>query len=249
MHESLGNWSTEDVAGHACHVFEPAVPNEHGDVVIYLHGLHVALLSEQPVMVAELNRHGLRTVCPVTERSWWTDRICAEFDLEITAEAYVLDKVLQFIEARWGNRPPQIALFGTSMGGQGALRLAYKHADRFPVVAGIAPAIDFHLRMEEAVDETLPLMYRDPEAARQDTATLHIHPLNWPRHQFFCTDPEDRWWDSADRLRMKLGSLGVPFECDLETSAGGHSWDYYNHMAPRVVAFLMEGLDQQRRRM
>ena len=62
-------------------------------------------------------------------------------------------------------------------------------------------------------------MYRDAEQARQDTATLHIHPLNWPRHQWFCCDPADyRWHDSADRLRMKLYSLGVPYECDLETT-------------------------------
>ena len=64
-------------------------------------------------------------------------------------------------------------------------------------------------------------MYRDAEDARQDSALLHIHPLNWPRNQFFCCDPTDyRWHDSADRLRMKLWSLGVPFECDLDTVAG-----------------------------
>jgi hypothetical protein len=64
-------------------------------------------------------------------------------------------------------------------------------------------------------------LYRDAEEARQDTATLHIHPLNRPRHQFFCCDPADlRWHESADRLRMNLWSLGVPFACDVETTAG-----------------------------
>ena len=92
-------------------------------------------------------------------------------------------------------------------------------------------------------------MYGDPEAARQDTATLHIHPLNWPRHQFFCCDPEDyRWWESADRLRMKLYSLGVPHVCDLETTGGGHGFDYYNKMAPRAIEFIVERLGQERRR-
>ena len=113
----------------------------------------------------------------------------------------------------------------------------------------ISPAIDYHNRMAEGIDETLPLMYGDPEEARQDTATLHIHPLNWPRHQFFCCDPQDlRWWESVDRLKMKLASLGVPYECDLETTAGGHGFAYYNHMAERVIGFLTKRLDEERLR-
>ena len=124
-------------------------------------------------------------------------------------------------------REPRLPL-GTSMGGQGALRLSYKFPDKFPIAAAISPAIDYQLRYNEG-DETIPQMYPDPEAVRQDTATLHIHPLNWPRHQFFCCDPEDyRWWESANRLRMKLYSLGVPHVCDLETTGGGHGFDYYN---------------------
>ncbi len=133
------------------------------------------------------------------------------------------------------------------MGGQGALRISYKHPDLFAVVAAISPAIDFQLRYDE--DEILQQMYSDPEAVRQDTATLHIHPLNWPRHQLFCCDPADhRWWDSADRLKMKLWSLGVPHECDLETTNGGHGFEYYNAMAERAVGFIAELPAQERRR-
>ena len=83
----------------------------------------------------------------------------------------------------------------------------------------------------------------------QDSWLLHIHPLNWPRHQFFCCDPADYpWADSADRLRMKLSSLGVPFESDLETQAGGHGFTYYNAMAPKAMNFIAEALDRERLR-
>ena len=151
----------------------------------------------------------------------------------------MLDRVLPYVAERWDARPPQLALLGVSMGGQGALRMAYKHPNIFPTVAAISPAIDFQKRIEEGVDPGLEAMYRDPEDARQDSALLHIHPLNWPRNQFFCCDPTDyRWHDSADRLRMKLWSLGVPFECDLDTVAGGHSFEYCSHMAPRAIGFL-----------
>jgi len=244
----MGAWSETSVGGHPCDIFDPAAPGEHGYVVLYLHGVHMTRLVDTPAFTAAFESHGLRVIAPMTRRSWWTDRICAEFDAEIPAERYVLDRVMPAIGERWGAEPPKIALLGTSMGGQGALRLAYKYPNRFPIAAAISPAVDYYKRISEG-DETLPLMYRDAEQARQDSAILHIHPLNWPRHQFFCCDPADeRWFDSADRLRMKLYSLGVPHECDLTTTGGGHSFDYYNRMAPRAIDFIAQRLERERLR-
>ena len=115
-------------------------------------------------------------------------------------------------------------------------------------MAAVSPAIDYHLRMDEG-DETLAGMYPDKEAARQDTATLHVHPLNWPRNLWFCCDPIDlRWHESAEKLRMKLAALGIPHEYDLETSGGGHGFEYYNRMAEKAVTFLVERLDSEQAR-
>jgi len=242
------SWTTEIIAGHPCDLYEPPVLNPHGYVVLYLHGMHQSRLSDKPVFVQQFAKRGLPVVVPFTQRSWWTDKICQEFDPQITAQQHVLASVLPFIEERYGSKPPRIGLLGTSMGGQGALRFAYKFPNIFPVVAAISPAIDYHLRFDEG-DETLPQMYPDAEAARQDTATLHVHPLNWPRNLWFCCDPNDyRWHESADRLRMKLAALGIPHESDLETTAGGHGFEYYNAMAPRAVSFLIERLEKERRR-
>ena len=249
MTETAGIWSETEVAGHVCHVFEPARPSAHGYVVIYLHCSRAASLADYPDFTRQFDRHGLRVIGPVSGRSWWTDRIWPEFDPAISAERYVLERVVPHVAERWGSRPPRIALLGISMGGQGALRMAYKHPHVFPTVAAISPAVDFQRRIDEGVDPGLELMYRDTEDARQDSALLHIHPLNWPRNQFFCSDPADlRWHESSDRLRMKLWSLGVPHECDLETTAGGHGFDYACRMAERAVGFLAERLEQERLR-
>lgn len=246
----IGHWDVELVAGHPCDVFTPENINPHGYVLLYLHGVHQNKLNHQTDFVREFERHGLPVISPRTKRSWWSDRICAEFDTEISAEKHVLRNILPYIQRRWGTEPPQIGLFGTSMGGQGALRFAYKFPDTFPVVAGISPAIDYQIRIQHPEeDEPLFDMYEDAEECRQDTALLHIHPLNWPRHQFFCCDPTDYpWADSADRLRMKLSSLGVPFEADLETQGGGHGFGYYNVMARKSIDFIANALDRERLR-
>ncbi len=245
---SSGTWSEVELSGHACEFYDPPERNPHGYVVIYLHGVHLNRLCDKPAFLREFDRHGLRVVCPRTARSWWSDRICEEFDPQITAERYLTDHVLGWIRDNWQVEPPRVALLGTSMGGQGALRISFKHPQTFPVLAAISPAIDYHTRMDEG-DETLPGMYADKEEARQDTATLHIHPLNWPRHMYFACDPADvRWHESADRLRMKLAALGVPFEADLETSGGGHGFEYYSRMAKPAIEFIVSRLDGERLR-
>lgn len=249
MDESASGWSRETVAGHPCEVYLPRQANAHGFVLIYLHGVHATSLREHAPFTEQFEHFGLTVVAPITGQSWWSGKLSPDFDPRISAEDHVLKNMLPWMEQRWGSVPPRIGLLGTSMGGQGALRLAYRHPNTFPVVAAISPAIDFHLKHKEG-DPILQAMYADSESARQDTATLHVHPLNWPRHQFFCCDPEDhRWLESADRLRMKLWSLGIPHECDLETSAGGHGFDYYNHMAPRAVEFLQNALERERLRL
>ena len=248
MSDSLSRWTEHQVAGHRCNLYEPSVPNGHGQTIIYLQGLRSARLKYQAGIVDEIDKHGLRIAEPEGDFSWWVDRISPRFDPELTGERYIVEHVLPFLASHWDCRPPQIALLGASMGGQGALRLAYKYPNKFPVTAGVYPSIDFQKKVEEG-DPNLSAMYRDEEDARQDTATLHIHPLNWPRHQFFCCDPADvRWHDSADRLHMKLFSLGVPHEIDIETSAGGHSWEYFTHMAPRIIEFIAKGLESERLR-
>ncbi|QDU87330.1 Putative esterase [Pirellulimonas nuda] len=255
----MPGWSEVELAGHGCSVFEPLEPSPHGYTLIYLHSVGLEDLRDCPGYAAQLQRRGLRMIAPRTGLSWWVDKVCDEFDPDVTAERYVADAVLPYIAERWGVRPPGIGLLGVSMGGQGALRLAYRKPSLFPVVAAVSPAVDFQNWMtygaaafsgeeQRGREASLWQMYGDPERARQDTATLHVHPLNWPRNQMFVCDPDDPWHESCDRLHMKLGSLGVPHEHDLETRAGGHSWDYFDAMAPRVFDFLVERLDAERRR-
>lgn len=49
-------------------------------------------------------------------------------------------------------------------------------------------------------------------------------------------------------LATKLSSIGIPFDSDLVTSRGGHTWDYFNFMADRVISFVAERLEQESRR-
>jgi S-formylglutathione hydrolase len=236
------------VAGHRAHVFEPAQPNAHGWTVVFLHDIDGGGLHGRQAYLDQFERRGLPCIAPVSGRSWWTQRIWADFDANVSTEQYVIEHILGYVDQRWGSRAPQVAILGIGMGGQGALRLSFKFPNRLPVAAAVAPALDYQLAYYDEDEVALPAMYAEPEAARQDTATLHVHPLNWPRNIWFAADPADEcWYSSAERLKMKLSALGIPHEADLETSSPG-TVGYADLMAARAVEFLVGRLERERLR-
>jgi S-formylglutathione hydrolase len=242
-----GTWTEISLAGKTAEVYEPAGPAKARFVVLYLHGVGLTTLRDKPAYTRLFDELHLACVCPHGQRSWWTDRACAEFDPFITPERYLLQEVVPLTHERWRLGARTVGLLGVSMGGQGALRLAFKHPQLFPAVAGISSAIDYHDNYGQGTP--LDEMYDSKEQCRQDTAPLHLHPSEYPAHIFFCVDPDDRWYRGNDRLHEKMNALGIPHEIDFTTRAGGHSWDYFNHMADRSVRFLHAGLEQESRRL
>jgi S-formylglutathione hydrolase FrmB len=243
-----GGWTRLEIGDKSADVFDLPTNLKPRFGIVYLHGHGLETLVQNPAFTRLFEELRLVCVCPHGQRSWWSDRLCAEFDPQTTAERYLLETIVPYFGRRWGIAPRGIGLTGVSMGGQGALRLAFKRPDLFPVVAAISPAIEYH----EWYGQGTPIdeMYDSKEQCRQDTAPMHIHPSKYPPHIFYCIDPTDvAWYRGNDRLHEKLSALGIPHQLDLTTQAGGHSWDYFNHMAERTVRFIYEGLEQESRRL
>lgn len=240
-------WTQLTIAGKPADVFEPSRPADPATAVLFLHGHGRVTLANNTVYTARFEKHGLKAVCPHGGRCWWADRVCPEFDPALTPAKYLHESLLGWFQETWQIAPPAIGLFGVNMGGQGALKLAYKHPREFPVVVALAPLVDFFRLHGSGIP--LDALYPTRETARQDSAQLHINPLNWPKHQLIACDPEDvDWFEGAERLALKLSSSGVPFDRDFETRAGGHGWKYFDHMAPKVVEFLVDRIAKERRR-
>ena len=239
-------WTREIIAGKAVDLFDP--PAKPRFAVIFLHGSGLETLAGNPVYTSILKTRNLACVCPHGQRSWWLDRVCPEFDATLSPERFLIESMLPLCGSRWQLAPRGVGVFGISMGGQGALRLALRHPQLFPVAAGIASAFDFHERYGQGTP--LDDMYTSKEQARQDTALMHIPRHDPPPHLFFCIDPTDvDWLRGNDRLHEKFGALGVPHTIDFTTSAGGHTWEYFNHMAEPTLRFVTEALEKESRRL
>jgi S-formylglutathione hydrolase len=231
-----GAWSSAEIAGKQADVYDP--PDRPRFGVLYLHDYDRLTLRDQPTFTQLFDELRLACVCPAGDRSWWADRVCPDFDAQLTAERYLLQSALPFFQERWGLGPRAVGLLGIGMGGQGALRLAFKHPETFPAVAALAPAIEYHELYGRG--EPLDEMYDSKEQCRQDTAPMHVHPSRFPPHVFFGIDPADAWSRGNDRLHEKLNALGVPHTTDFTARPG---------MAERAVRFLYDGLQQEGRRL
>jgi pimeloyl-ACP methyl ester carboxylesterase len=201
-------WQRTSIAGNPADLFEPE--NARPFALLWLHDESGVTPATDPAFTAELEARRLRCVAPHGARSWWVDLVCPEFDLVLTAERHLLDNVLPSLGTNL------IAVAGVGMGGQGALRFGFRYPARFPVVASLDGAFDFHDRHGRGTP--LDTMYASREQSRQDTAVLHIHGHDWPPHIYFACGPESEWQRGNDRLHEKLTAIGVPHTADLDTS-------------------------------
>ncbi len=238
-------WTTTPLAGKPCDVFEPS--RDATGVVLFLHGYDTVTVKDNPAYTAGLEQQRLIAVCPHGPGCWWTDTVFSPFDATLSPIAFLRGPLRDAVAAQWPEAGKWIAVTGIEMGGQGALQLSYRAAREFPVVAAISPKVDFETWYGHGT--TLDVLFPDREAARQQTATLHLHPLNWPRQQLLLCDPADQYClDGVVTLASKLFSTGIPFEQDFTTSHGGYGWNYTNAVANRVIDFLAAGLSAERQR-
>jgi pimeloyl-ACP methyl ester carboxylesterase len=240
--ESNGWMRNVQIGGRPADSFRPAGDQPHHVALIYLHSRAGETPADDPAFTSELVRRGLPCVCPRSEQGWWPWPPSLQTARGDSPLEFVARDVLEWIAATWSVRPPLIGLAGFEMGGQGALQLAYRDARRFPVVAAISPAVDFHKLVGQV--SQIDQLFDSAEAARQQTVTLHLHPLNWPTHQMFLCDPADpEWFDGCERLASKLSSIGIPCDCDLETTSGGDVSHYYAQCVPRILEYVARSLE------
>jgi S-formylglutathione hydrolase len=230
-----GTWDRLTVGDKPADIFQPVNRPRFG--VLFLHDLDGKTMRDVPALTQLLDAAGMACICPFGDQSWWTDRLCSVFDSRVTAERHVLDSVLPLFAERCQLGPSAVGLLGIGMGGQGVLRLAFKHPQQFPAVAAIAPSIEYY----ELYGQGTPLdaMYDSKEQCRQDTALLHLHPSHYPPHIYYCIAPDDPWYRGCDRLHEKMNALGVPHVADFTSIAG----------IPEAMRFLIRGLETESRRL
>jgi S-formylglutathione hydrolase len=139
----------------------PRAANGPCPVVIYLSGLTCtwANVTEKGGFQREAAKRGLIVVCPDTsprgtdlpgEHQAYDFGSGAGFYLDATVEpwarhyrmaAYVEDELVALVGAHFPADPDRLGLFGHSMGGHGALTLAFRSPERYRSLSAFAPIV------------------------------------------------------------------------------------------------------------
>ena len=210
------SWTRTTIGGHPVETWDPPARSSAG-AILFFHDLDAVAPSGRDDWRPLIETSPVPVICPLAGRSWWLSVPTPTFP-EGGPLGWVQTAILPWIEETWQVKPPRVGLIGIGMGGNGALNLSYRSARQFPVVAVISAAIDFH--QYQSIEPAISEVFESEEAARQETATLHLHPLNWPISQRIACAPSDpHWFDGCERLASKLDSSGIPFDRELSSSA------------------------------
>ena len=113
---------------------DKAMKGEKCPVIYLLHGHgddHTKWVNKtQPKLPQLANQYGIILVCPNGERSWYFD---SYNDTKNQFETYVSKELVEYVDKNYKTirSPHARAITGFSMGGHGALWLAFRHQDVF----------------------------------------------------------------------------------------------------------------------
>jgi S-formylglutathione hydrolase len=233
------SWFDLVIEGKPARVWEPQEPLS--PVILYLHDARGTPPDAIAGWTELLTRYRWRCLAPAGGCSWWLQHRTPAFDPQISPEAYLLDVVLPWMQEHWQVTPQRLAVVGFGMGGQGAIRLALRHPTMFPVAASIDGAMD----LQDAWGWGTPLdaIYSSPEAARRDSALMHLQSHAWPEFLFLACSPDSYWYRGNDRLQEKLLAHGVPHRAIL------HQEQAPEYFLPDLFAFLDDAFTQLSRRL
>lgn len=188
---------------------------------------------------------GLAVVTPEGGLGWYTDSPGAPW------ERALLEEVLPDVERRFPVAAERAgrAIAGLSMGGYGALKIAWRHPDRFALAAsisGLVAAPTHNARPDAStwrlLRETIARTFADAETARaNDLFRLVREPALGERpFLYFDCGLDDPFLAQNRELAALLVLLKIPHE--FRQRPGHHGWDYWSEQVDEILRLAAKRL-------
>lgn len=206
-------------------------------VLYLLHGYsgHFGDWASRTNLVERLRGEGLIVVLPEGGNLWYVNSSKGRM------EDHLLKELVPAIERGYRAIAYRSSRFvaGLSMGGYGALRLAFAHPDTFSFAGSFSGALDAPVSSEERlVRITEEVFGPQGSALRQEhdlLALVRRAKAPFPYVYLDC-GTEDRLLEANRALARALSDARIPHE--YRERPGTHSWDYWDQQVGEMLRVL-----------
>ena len=213
-------------------------------VLYLLHGAYGCYSdwSKKANLHSLADRYGVIIVCPDGQDSWYFD---SPIDPTMQFETYVSKELVAYIDSHYrtyANRYMR-AITGLSMGGHGALFLAFRHPDVFWSCGSMSGNMDitqypdkWHIKDRLGEQAENPQRWRDHSVCNQ-VERLKNSPLQPAQNIIIDDGMNDIFIQNNIALHEQLLEAGI--DHDFTVRPGRHSWDYWvNSLDYHMVFFF-----------
>lgn len=215
--------------------------NKRYPVVYLLHGYsgnYADWITKAPSITTYSDSYNIIIVCPDGDyNSWYFD---SPVDSTRRYETYVAKELVSWIDEHYTTlaNVKGRAITGLSMGGHGALYLAFRHQDVFGAAGSMSGGVDL-----------IPFPANWDIA--QKLGTFADHPMEWINNSvinltylvqnknfplLFDCGTEDFFYPVNKKLHEKLLADHIPH--DFISRPGSHSWEYWTNAVGYQMLFM-----------
>ncbi len=209
-------------------------------VLYLLHGYsgnYSNWVNNAPQLKDLVDRYGYVVVCPDGGfDSWYWDTA----DDNYKYETFMIKELIPFIESKYGINADRAhrGITGLSMGGHGALYLAFRHQDVFASAGSTAGGLDIrpfpnNWNMKQRLGA-----YDSNKSAWDEHTVMELTHLVQPGmlQLFIDCGTEDFFFGVNNKLHEKLDYLNIPHH--YLAMPGRHDWNYWSRSIDFQMAFF-----------
>lgn len=193
------------------------------------------------------NEFGVIIVCPDGQDSWYFD---SPIDPMMQFETYVSKELVEYIDSHYRTHANRYmrAITGLSMGGHGALFLAWRHPDVFWSCGSMSGNMDitqypdsWHIKDRLGEQAAYPQRWRDHAVCNQ-VDRLKNSTLTPAQNIIIDDGLNDIFIKNNIALHDQLVAAGI--DHDFTVRPGRHSWDYWVNSLDYHMIFFKKAFDR-----
>lgn len=200
-------------------------------------------LSHQPRIKDMADRYGMIIVHPDGRNSWYLD---SPVNPKVKMESFFIEDLVPYIDANYPTiaEASKRAITGLSMGGHGALYLAFRHPDIFGNAGSMSGGVDIRpFPGHWELDNILGTQENNPDNWEKAAAINHIKDIKPGQlNIYFDCGVDDFFATVNENLHRALLEAGI--DHDYVSRPGAHTWEYWNNSILHHLLYFSEAFNK-----